>query len=136
MASVMVIVGPNKGELYPFGEGEVVALGRDPAGRVQLTDERASRHHARIEHDPQTKYWRLVDLGSANGTTLNGVRIDAPTFLKDGDTIGVGQTLLRFSARSLAHDAKDYAALQHIPAPRERFRETQMEQPKKGPPLR
>ncbi len=42
-----------------------------------------------------------------------------------GDTIGLGASLLRFSARKLAHGAQDYANMQHIPRQREKFRDTQ-----------
>jgi pSer/pThr/pTyr-binding forkhead associated (FHA) protein len=127
MASVLVLVGPNKGELYPFDEaaGGGALIGRDPECHVQLTDERVSRHHVRIEFDPSDSTCRIIDLGSVNGTQVNGVKIEGRQILRDGDTIGLGHTLLRFSDRKLAHDAKDYADMQHIPRQKERFRETQ-----------
>lgn len=127
MASVLVLAGPNKGEMFPFDEAahpEGAVLGRDPACEVQLTDDRVSRHHARIFHDAAAACCRIVDMGSVNGTTVNGVKVAEPTLLRDGDTIAIGLTLLRFSDRKLNHDAKDYAAMQHIPRQRERFRDT------------
>ena len=127
MASVLVLVGPNKGELFPFDETaspEGVIIGRDPGCPVQLTDDRVSRHHARIYRDAAGSC-RVTDLGSANGTAINGVEAEGSPALRDGDTIAVGGTLLRFSDRKLAHDARDYAGMQHIPRPREKFRDTQ-----------
>jgi pSer/pThr/pTyr-binding forkhead associated (FHA) protein len=127
MASVLVLVGPNKGELYPFDEavGDGAVIGRDPECQVQLTDERVSRHHARIALDASDGACRISDLGSVNGTQVNGVKIEGRAILRDGDTIGIGHTLLRFSDRKLSHAAKDYADMQHIPRPKERFRDTQ-----------
>jgi predicted component of type VI protein secretion system len=128
MASVLVLVGPNKGELFPFDESatpEGATIGRDPACQVQLTDDRVSRHHFRIFHAAAAGCCRLTDLGSVNGTAINGVKAEGSPILRDGDTIAVGGTLLRFSDRKLAHGAKDYAALQHIPRQREKFRDTQ-----------
>jgi pSer/pThr/pTyr-binding forkhead associated (FHA) protein len=127
MASVLVVVGPNKGELYPFDAArpDGAVIGRDPECQVQLTDERVSRHHARIHADPADQCFRITDLGSVNGTQVNGVKIEGPALLRDGDTIGIGHTTLRFSDRALAHGAQDYADMQHIPRQKERFRETQ-----------
>lgn len=128
MASVMVIVGPNKGEMFPIDENaapEGAVLGRDPACHVQLTDDKVSRRHARIFRDAAADCCRLADLGSANGTTLNGVKAEGQPALRDGDAIGLGQSLLRFSDRKLAHGPQDYAGMQHIPRQREKFRDTQ-----------
>lgn len=128
MASVMVIVGPNKGEMFPIDENaapEGAVLGRDPACHVQLTDEKVSRRHARIFFDPAARCCRLADLGSVNGATLNGVKVEGQPARRDGDAIGLGQSLLRFSDRKLAHGPQDYAAMQHIPRQREKFRDTQ-----------
>ena len=55
MASVMVIVGPNKGEMFPIDENaspEGAVIGRDPGCHAQLTDEKVSRRHVRIFFDP------------------------------------------------------------------------------------
>jgi SARP family transcriptional regulator, regulator of embCAB operon len=68
-------------------------VGRGPSNTVVIDDPRASREHALIRGD-ETGF-TLYDLRSTNGTLVNGVRIDeAP--LGDGDTIGVGATILTF----------------------------------------
>lgn len=126
MASIFVLVGPNKGEMYPFDETrpDGALIGRDPECQVQLTDERVSRKHLRIFADADGAP-RLADLGSVNGSTINGVKVEGTPILRDGDTIGLGQSLLRFAGRKLNHDTKDYAGMQHIPRQKERFRDTQ-----------
>jgi two-component system, cell cycle response regulator len=91
-----------RGELFAVPiplERDVVVLGRALEADVRVNDARASRLHARIstERDLITgeiKY-RLTDLGSTNGTMLNGVPV-MEAFLKDGDKLLIGEHLLRF----------------------------------------
>src|SRR5687767_13475545 len=76
-----------------------VTLGRALDADVRINDSEASRLHARIrtEHDEttgQTRY-RLIDLGSTNGTLLNGKPIEE-AFLEDGDKFVIGDHLIRF----------------------------------------
>jgi DNA-binding winged helix-turn-helix (wHTH) protein len=69
-------------------------LGRSSDATVFVDDAGVSRHHARIvigEHGAV-----LEDLGSKNGTVLNGSRIDGPTPLADGALILIGATTLKF----------------------------------------
>ena len=70
-------------------EGEMV-IGRE--GEILLSDEHVSRRHAviRVVHGRV----EIEDLGSANGTEVNGERITQPTTLKHGDTITLGDTEL------------------------------------------
>jgi len=69
-------------------------LGRSPDVAVFVDDVGVSRHHSRITitADGAT----LEDLGSKNGTTLNGHRVKAPTRLTDGGLIVLGTTVLKF----------------------------------------
>ena len=91
-----------RGELLavpiPLERDEVI-LGRALEADVRVNDARASRLHARIttERDAQTGFtrYRITDLGSTNGTTLNGQLI-ATELLQDGDKIVIGEHLLRF----------------------------------------
>jgi Protein of unknown function (DUF3662)/FHA domain len=72
---------------------EAVIIGRMPDCAVSLSDPQVSRHHAEVRPD-RTGY-RVVDLGSMNGTLVNGTRItDHP--LQDGDVILVGATSVRY----------------------------------------
>jgi diguanylate cyclase (GGDEF)-like protein len=78
---------------------ENVILGRALDADVRVNDTRASRLHARlsIEPDPQTgeHHWKLTDLGSTNGTLVNG-HLVTEALLKDGDKIVIGDHLFRF----------------------------------------
>ncbi|HZI17819.1 MAG TPA: GGDEF domain-containing protein [Pyrinomonadaceae bacterium] len=76
-----------------------VTLGRALEADVRVNDARASRLHARItaERDPTTgeAVYRLIDLGSTNGTLLNGERV-TEAVLREGDKVTVGEHLIRF----------------------------------------
>ncbi len=91
-----------RGELIaapiPLDRDEVT-LGRALEADVRVNDARASRMHARIDvmRDAGTgrTQYRITDLGSTNGTYLNG-RPVAEAFLEDGDKLTIGEQLLRF----------------------------------------
>jgi len=80
-------------------ERDEVVLGRTLEADVRVNDARASRLHARIctEHDPDTNAtrYRLTDLGSTNGTLLNG-QPATDAFLQHGDKLTIGEHLIRF----------------------------------------
>ena len=76
-----------------FGEGEHV-LGRDPALEVCLESSSVSRRHARVHIADGVAV--LEDLGSKNGTFVNGQRVTTAVRLFDRDQIGVGEVRLRF----------------------------------------
>lgn len=78
---------------------EVVTIGRDRANDVVLSHPQVSRFHAKLERRGET--FELVDLGSTNGTFLNG-RLVAKKTLKDGDTIQIGPYSLTLSDGKLA----------------------------------
>lgn len=71
------------------------AIGRAETNQLVLTDGKASRKHAVIHRQGENEFW-LVDLGSSNGTYLNGRRVPQPVALSDGATIQIGNSLLRF----------------------------------------
>ncbi len=74
-----------------------LTIGRLPDNDLTIAEEAVSRHHARIEA-AQGGYW-LADLGSRNGTKLNGERFSGESrWLANGDTIVIGGETLRFLA--------------------------------------
>jgi uncharacterized Zn-binding protein involved in type VI secretion len=68
-----------------------VAIGRQADNTIILGDPQVSRHHAAISW--QASAYLVVDLGSANGTYVNGQRIAGPTLLRHGDVLRVGGTV-------------------------------------------
>ena len=69
-------------------------IGRSRQCEVMLDDPNVSRQHAEIR--PRGGSWALTDLGSTNGTRLNGRRLDGPEALKPGDEIEIGTSKIKF----------------------------------------
>ena len=70
-------------------------VGRDDSNDIVLQDDQASGQHARIAVKDGA-FW-ISDLGSRNGTFVNGVRVDARHKLVSKDLIKIGRTVLRFT---------------------------------------
>jgi 3-oxosteroid 1-dehydrogenase len=77
-----------------FG-GEPISVGRHPDNEIQYNDDGLSRKHCLFERRPDG--WWIQDLGSRNGTKLNGVRV-ANAALTSGDVVRVGNLEIRFMA--------------------------------------
>jgi hypothetical protein len=71
-----------------------VSLGRSRQCDVVLDDPSISRQHAEIR--PRGGSWVLTDLGSTNGSSINGRRIEQPEVIKPGDEIELGTLVLTF----------------------------------------
>jgi phosphoserine phosphatase RsbU/P len=82
---------------------EETVLGRHPECQIQLNSNMVSRKHARVIR--QGDSYVLEDLGSGNGTFINGRKIDGPTELVHDDRIKLGPILLRFEATPAARAA-------------------------------
>jgi pSer/pThr/pTyr-binding forkhead associated (FHA) protein len=90
-AAVEVVAGQDAGQVYRFTRGNV-SIGRRQ-GEVPLSDVEVSRRHAVIELFGREMVF-LRDLRSTNGTYHNGRRISVSK-LRDGDTVGVGKTVMK-----------------------------------------
>jgi pSer/pThr/pTyr-binding forkhead associated (FHA) protein len=77
-----------------LGETPVI-VGRDRTCDLVILDTWASRRHAQVSAVPGGGF-EVADLGSANGTQVNGVPITGATVLCDGDDITCGHTLIRY----------------------------------------
>ncbi len=91
-ATLVVTEGPERGRVYSLSEQELT-IGRDAACKVRLTDMKVSRQHSRLCLRDDDCF--LADLGSSNGTWVNGQQIKEQR-LGDGDLIGIGNTRLHF----------------------------------------
>lgn len=80
---------PHPGSAHPL------RIGRDPANGLRLTHETVSRIHAELRR--QGGVWVLRDLGSANGTTVNGRRVLGAAVVREGDQIGFGRMTFRLA---------------------------------------
>ena len=77
------------------------SIGRAPDNSIPVADSEVSRRHAIIQAQGEREYW-LVDLGSANGTYVNGRRISQSVRLHNGDIIRVASNELEFSTEILS----------------------------------
>lgn len=93
MLILTVIQGPDKGRRFELPDHEPQQIGRSSEA-LPLTDQTISRRHA--EMTPDGGRWILRDLGSSNGTFVNGVRVTEARTLHPGDQIRAGTTLVIF----------------------------------------
>ena len=96
-AKLVATAGPQEGAEFGLF-ADTMTIGRatqDTAWDIALQDRSVSRPHCRLMK--RTDGWMIMDLGSANGTLLNGTAVTAePRPLKDGDVVAVGETTLLF----------------------------------------
>jgi len=96
VASLVFLAGPIAGRRYKLGDGEYV-IGRRSDCQVFVPDMRVSRQHARLWRDGEG--WTLEDLGSNNGTYVNGVRLQGSTQLRNDDEIMIANNKIRVEAQ-------------------------------------
>src|SRR5919112_586695 len=90
--NLKVTAGPYKGRIFSFTQHDTFLIGRSPDAHLCLPEDRFfSRNHCLLEMNPPHSYLR--DLGSTNGTFLNGHRFK-DAFLNNGDRIQCGETIL------------------------------------------
>jgi predicted component of type VI protein secretion system len=95
---MIVRTGPNPGTVFELTK-EVSLIGRDVTNDVVVGDAEVSRQHSRLTRTPGG--YVLEDLGSTNGTFVNGERLVAPRVMNPGDLVALGETVsLTFDATS------------------------------------
>lgn len=94
MPTVVIERGPRSGTTFPFDKSVLIGRNAGPDTHLPLEHGSVSRRHATIVKVESE--FMIVDLGSANGTLVNGERISKPTPLKADDRITVGACLLRY----------------------------------------
>lgn len=89
---LVVVRGPNAGSRYLI-DRDTTTIGRHPDSHIFLDDVTVSRRHAEVERSGEEL--SVVDLGSLNGTYVNGERVESRT-LTTGDEVQVGRFKLMF----------------------------------------
>lgn len=82
--------GPQPNQTYDLNK-DVVTLGRDITNDIVINDPEVSRHHLRFTRGAEG--FSLEDLGSTNGTFVNGQRVTGSRPLNRGDMLGLGETV-------------------------------------------
>jgi pSer/pThr/pTyr-binding forkhead associated (FHA) protein len=93
MLQIFVMNGPDKGRSFEF-EGDVILVGRGPENHIQMKDTSVSRKHVKIEKKGR-KYF-VTDLGSKNGTFIDGMRVEPQKEyeVSEGIPVAVGKTFI------------------------------------------
>ncbi|MCB5165590.1 FHA domain-containing protein [Streptomyces bambusae] len=81
--------------LLPQHGAHPLRIGRDPGNGLRLTHDTVSRAHAELSL--QGGQWVLRDLGSTNGTTVNGRRVTGTAVVRDGDQVSFGRMAFRLT---------------------------------------
>ena len=89
--------GSVDGKTYHIGT-RTVTIGRGVSNFVQITDNAASRVHCQLV--PLPYGLELKDMGSRNGTKVNGKRINEMSVLKDGDQLQIGEVILEYQRQA------------------------------------
>ncbi len=100
--------GPKAGANYQL-DNPLLVIGRMEDNDIAINDTRVSRRHAHIRRDDFRYY--VEDLGSTNGTWLNGARLAAPTQLRDGDQIQIADVILVFHDPNTTTQAEAFQML-------------------------
>ena len=99
-AYLLVRDGRRWGDIHRLRPGATIPVGRVATGGIVVQDDRCSRVHCEFYLQDQT--WYLRDMGSRNGTRVNGEKIQVAVAVKNGDIVRIGRTKLMFT-RNLAN---------------------------------
>jgi len=82
--------GPQPGQTFTLDQ-DLLTVGRDPSSDIVINDPQVSRQHARIMRRGSLVV--IEDIGSTNGTFVNGMRLTMPHTLANGDVVGLGDVV-------------------------------------------
>ena len=95
--------GPHLNRSFPVDKDQLV-IGRDASVDIVIDNREVSRHHARLSR--RGNQWIIEDIGSSNGTFVNGKRISGPVVLAPGSQVGLGpDVILGAQSTAPAHAA-------------------------------
>lgn len=107
--------GPTPGATFSL-DGDQIVIGRDSSSGIAINDAEVSRKHARLNFNGG-KYV-IEDLGSTNGTFVNGQRLVSAVVLKSGDVVSLGeQIVLMYEALSSDPGETVISARKSVPRP-------------------
>jgi adenylate cyclase len=109
MKTMLMMLDGDRPETYSLEDVEQLTLGREANNDIVIDDTAISRLHAMVRRITTGNYM-LMDLGSANGTFLNGKKVATPVLLSNGDQIQLGHVRLQFCA-PLKDDEEDTESL-------------------------
>jgi hypothetical protein len=92
LAQLVVQIGAQPEQQYDILQN-TITIGRDPLNEVVISDAEVSRRHAQISLSPEENAHYIEDLGSTNGTFVNGRRVTTQTLIQHDDTIELGQAV-------------------------------------------
>jgi len=94
---LLIATAAGKQKTFPLSNGVFWRIGRSEDNDAVLDTDSVSRHHALIQRTAEMNYC-LIDIGSRNGSFVNGSRVSVPRTLRSGDTITIGDWVLQFQA--------------------------------------
>lgn len=94
-AALMLRIAGRPGPTFVLNPSRDNTLGRSPEASIVVADRLASRTHAAVRFDPLQRIWTIIDLGSRNGTCVDGVPVSSAT-ISEGAVVRVGTSELVF----------------------------------------
>lgn len=123
--------GPTPGKTFPL-EGDVLTIGREASNQISINDAEISRKHSQLVL--QGGKYVLTDLGSTNGTFVNGQRVTGQHVLQPGEVISLGEQINLLFESITFSDPNATMLSAGKPAPRAAARQPQQQmQPQAAP---
>ncbi|MGE3975569.1 MAG: FHA domain-containing protein [Bdellovibrionales bacterium] len=125
--SCLLVIDESQDEETLFSlEGNLWVIGRSSSCQIQIQEPKASRNHLEIARS--SSGFTIMDLGSSNGTTLNGEKLKPQVTkpLQMGDQVRVGKTLIEFQIRDPRFESKLLQIPSHLAGDEEIVLENQM----------
>jgi phosphoserine phosphatase RsbU/P len=110
MASLITVKGPNPGQTFSL-QGETTSIGRQPDVAIYLESLAVSRQHAKILN--RNGAFFIEDLGSSNGTYVNGEKLQQPRQLTEHDMVQIGPYLLALRPDPTASGTETNSFIRH-----------------------
>jgi pilus assembly protein CpaF len=121
--------GPRPNLVFEL-EGDSYTIGREAGNEIVIEDAQVSRRHAQLTRQGNT--YLVEDIGSTNGTYVNGKRVTAPVLLSNGDMLGLADTIVLVvqAPLTVSDDATVVSDAAHYPPPTQpAFTPPKVEQP-------